>query len=151
MLLPLLTEKASPVQFHQIRLSDNRYDNEHSQNTPHWTHNTPHWSLYSWNGAICPWTLLDSFLTTGTFVFVHMGFGAQWQKQHFFIWLQGACCLKPERKAHGFIFLSLTAAALLKYLHFLKTRACLVMLESQVIAQFCTLRVATGMAEVLTE
>ena len=92
--------------------------------------NSPHWTLCSWNGTICPWAVLHSSLTTGTFVFVNMEFGASCQKQPFFLWLQGGWSLQSERNAPGFIFLFLMTAALLKDLFSGSTGAYLLMLHS---------------------
>ena len=60
--------------FTELGMVVNRYGSQRSQNTLRWTLRTlPSERFTPWNGVICPWALLDSFLTTGTFAFCSHG------------------------------------------------------------------------------
>ena len=112
----------NPIHIHWIRMTTGMALNTH------WTLPTEFSEHSLLNSLLLEWrnlssALLQNSLTTRTLILINMGFGASWQKQHFFMWLQGGCSLKPERNIFGFIFLFFTTAALLKYLHLLKSQA----------------------------
>lgn len=89
------------------------------------------WPLFSWNSTGCLWVCLQGTETPAKHVFANLGIEAWWQKKYFPLWKLDNCLLKPARKTHYFIFLFITATALVKHLSFLKVTGCLSLLAGK--------------------